>query len=63
MPVSDAGGAFNEMNGQQRLGICMFDMATGNLESWSDTANYMSWRMGIGADNNLFYYEGEFIEP
>jgi hypothetical protein len=51
-----AGGSFLEINGQSRLGIGMFDLASGNLESWSDTANFMSWRMGIGADSNLFYY-------
>ena len=51
-----AGGSFTEMNGQPRYGICMFDLATGNLESWFDTANYASWRMGIGTYNNYFYY-------
>src|SRR5688572_3723655 len=50
------GGSFTEINGQSRLGIAMFDLSTGNLNPWQDTANFLSWRMGVGAYNNFFYY-------
>jgi hypothetical protein len=51
-----AGGSFTGVNGQTRYGICIFDLTTGNPDPWSDTANYMSWRQGVGSYNNVFYY-------
>ncbi|MCC7502513.1 MAG: T9SS type A sorting domain-containing protein [Flavobacteriales bacterium] len=50
------GGSFQTVNGQSRQGICLFDLPSGNLNSWSGDANYISWRLGVGVDNNIFYY-------
>ena len=48
-------GNFDTINGQARNHMCVFDLATGNLDAWSGNP-LDSWKQGFGVKGNIFFY-------